>query len=330
MKKNIGNRIVQILLLLIIAAIGAAAVLTLKPSAETAQGGPGGMPPGITGGQAPGGRPGGPGNAEESLIAVESEKAARRDITQSIKVNGDVITNVSVKIYSDIGGIITSKSVSVGDYIRKGEVIAKVNPSVPGQVYSSSSVISTISGTITTVYTSVGDTINTQTPVVTIGDLSKLLIQTHIPEKFVSVLKPGLKAKVGFDAFPEEIFYASITEISPVMNPSSRTIEIKLSFDDPEGRIKAGMFARISLITKASYNTVSIPSSAVFSYYNQDSVYLIVGNEVKRQAVRTGLKSDEYVEILEGLNEEDKVVTQGINNLTDGSKIRMVESGEKQ
>jgi multidrug efflux pump subunit AcrA (membrane-fusion protein) len=328
MKKTIGDRIVQIMLLLIIAALGAAAVITLKPSGANP-----GEQPNMTGGQRPGGqRPGGqsgpPKGDVESVIAVESAKAELRDITQSIKVNGDVITDVSVDIYSDIGGIITSKAASVGDYIRKGEVIALVDPSVPGQVYSSSAITATITGTITADYKAVGDTINTQTPAATIGDLSNLLIQTYIPEKYVSVLKPGLSASITFDAFPDETFTASVTEISPVMNSSSRTIEIKLSFSDSDKKIKAGMFTRIKLVTRASINTVSIPSTAVFNYYDQDSVYLIDGDEVQRQGVTLGLKSDQWIEILGGINVGELVVIQGINNLTDGSKVRTVAAGE--
>lgn len=333
MKKTIGDRIIQILLLIIIAALGTFAVLTLKPSGDTD---PSAQRPGsgigMGGGQRPpgmaGGAPGRLGGEEEILIAVEADSAVLRDITQSIKVNGDVITDTSVDIYSDIGGVVTGKSASVGDYIRKGGIIAEVDPSIPGQVYSSSSVTATISGTITSDYAEVGDTINTQTPIATIGDLSNLLIQTYIPEKYVSVLKQGLKADVRFDAFPDEIFTASVMEISPVMNTSSRTIEIKLSFENPGAKIKAGMFARISLVTKASLGTLSIPATALFNYYDQDSVYLINDGQVKRQPVKLGLSSDQFIEVVGGLSEGDKVVTHGLNNLTDGSKIRTVSTGE--
>ena len=336
-KTDKGDRIVQIVLLLLIAG-GIAASLLLKTGA-----GAGGMPPAgaqaSSGGQRPsdGQRPAGmpagmkPGgeNGASAAIAVEAVTLERSTVSQSIKVNGDVSAETSVEIYPDTGGRLVSRKISLGDSVRKGQVIAAVDPSVPGQNYSDSPVTSTISGTVIELPYQVGATLSTQTPVATIGDLNDLVILTYIPERYISSLKNGLKAEVGFDAYPGDSFEAEIYEISPVMDADTRTLAVKLRMSEEDERIRPGMFATMKLITKQSPHTIAVPSMAVFNYYGDQAVYVITRDgKAERRIVSTGLKSDADIEITEGLTEGEKVITQGLSKITEGSSVRAVSLEE--
>jgi multidrug efflux pump subunit AcrA (membrane-fusion protein) len=365
---NKGDRIIQIILLLLVAG-GIAASLLLKTGAGSGGGmtSAGGMPPsgaqrpattqaapGDAAGQQPataqnaqapagqtsgsqrqggGQKPAGAGAAfnggASDAIAVEAVTLERSTVSQSIKVNGDVTAETAVEIYPDTGGRLIRRTINLGDSVRKGDVIAQVDPSVPGQNYSNSPVSSTISGTVIDLPYQVGATVSAQTAVATIGDLDDLVILTYIPERYISSLKSGLKARVGFDAYPEESFEAEIYEISPVMDTDTRTLSVKLRMTEKDERIRPGMFATMKLITKQSPQTIAVPSMAVFNYYGDQAVYVInEKGKAERRIVSTGLKSDADIEITEGLSEGERVITQGLSKITDGSAVRAVSLEE--
>jgi len=334
-----GDRIVQIILLLLIAAgIGTMIWLNLsggKSGAGGAAAGRGGYSApaggapagGAPGGARPSGGKAGGAPAGGAAIAVETIPVNRKDVSQYIRVNGDVILESQVEIYSDTSGRLVESAVKAGEKVSVNQVVARVDPSLPGQNYSVSTVRSTIAGTVLSVPLHVGDKVTTQTPLAVIGNLDEMMIQTYIPEKYISGLIPGLLAEVSFDALPGETFQGRISEISPVMDVTTRTLSVKLNLIKRDGRIRPGMFASMKLITKESRNTLSIPSQALLSYYGEPSVYVIAGeSSAERRIVKTGLSTDEEVEITEGLSEGDLVITQGQSKLTDGTRVRSVSA----
>ncbi|MDC7235768.1 MAG: efflux RND transporter periplasmic adaptor subunit [Spirochaetales bacterium] len=332
-----GDRIIQVILLILIAAgIGVIGFLKNPEPAGTGAPGPGGQ-----GGQrpqsaqtAPSGGEGQrsrPDPAGGNAIAVEAVPVQRTDVFRYIRVNGDVTVDNSVDIFSDTGGELVSANISLGDRVSKNEILFMVDPSLPGQNYSLSTVRSTISGTVINLPYKVGSKVTTGNAVATIGDLNDLMILTYIPERFVATLTEGLTADVSFDAFPGEVFKARITEINPVMDTTTRTLSVKLELLNRDERIRPGMFASMRLITEESRNTLSVPSQAVLSYYGDSVVYRINDkNQAERIRITTGLTSDEQVEILEGLEEGDRVITQGQSNLTTGTAVRAVDGNIKE
>jgi multidrug efflux pump subunit AcrA (membrane-fusion protein) len=262
-------------------------------------------------------------------VAVETYEIVLRDIFKSIRVNGDVTTESSIDIYPDTSGKLANLKIKLGDKVLKNNIIAYVDPSLPGQDYSLSPVRSTIDGTVTVLPMKVGDKVTTQTSVATVGDLKTLQITSYIPERYISTLQNGLQADIVFDAYPNEKFKGVITSISPIMDINTRTLEITLTLTEHDERIRPGMFASLQLITEQRINTLVVPAQALLSYYNEKVVYIINSeNMAERRTITTGLTTDESVEVLSGLTAGDIVITQGLNKLTEGTLVRSV-SGEK-
>ena len=264
-----GDRIVQIILLLLIAS-GIGGILWLNLPGDNSRAGgaagqsgysarpggaPSGSPPSGSAGRTGGGRPSGAGGsggvpAGPPAIAVETVPVERKDVSQYIRVNGDVILDNQVEIYSDTGGRLVELPLQAGDRVSVNQLIARVDPSLPGQNYSVSAVRSTIGGTVLTLPLQVGDKVTTQNPLAVIGNMEQMKIQTYIPEKFIAGLSPGLPAEVSFDALPGETFSALISEINPVMDTATRTLAVKLQLTRRDSRIRPGMFASMKLITR--------------------------------------------------------------------------------
>jgi len=293
------------------------------PSGGGQQGG--GAPPAGGGGQ---GRSGAARNA--TVVQVFTVEAGT--IENSVVINGDVLARNQVAIYPTVGGKLVETRIGIGDRAGIGNVVALVDPSRPGEVYSLSPVISTISGTVLQAPYSIGDTVSSQSALFVVGDLSVLRVETFVPERFVSSIKQGLGAAVSLEALPGETFYAEIDEVSPVLDPASRTLRIRLRFTDRTGsgavdtRIKAGMFATISLVTRTRANVPVIPRTSVINTYGSWIAFTVDENNIAhRRTLELGIENEKFFEVINGVNLGDRVVTAGQNFLTDGDPVRVLE-----
>jgi RND family efflux transporter MFP subunit len=252
-------------------------------------------------------------------------------IENSVVINGDVLARNEVSILPTVAGKLVEARYRVGDRVNLGDVVAMIDPSRPGEVYSWSPVVSTISGTVLQAPYSVGETLSTQSAVYAVGDLSGLRVETFVPERFVSSVRLGLPARISLEAIPGEIFGAEVDEVSPVLDPASRTLRIRLRFTgDPSGRVdervKAGMFATLSLVTNTRAGVPVIPRGSVINTYGSWIVFTVDENNIaRRRDVELGLENENLFEVLSGVELGDRVVSQGQNFLSDGDPVRIVE-----
>lgn len=313
--QRIGDRIVQVVLLLLIAGGIVLIAGTLGRGAAMSGSGGGAML----------GASGPPATDDDGAVAVEIETVGRATVREYIRVNGDVLAERTVAILPDTAGEVVERSVSVGQYVRRDQQIAVVDPSLPGQRFSLSPVLSTISGTVTAFNVQVGDTVSPQTTIATVGDLTDLEIVTYVPERFVAALEVGLEAEVTFEAFPGEDFVGRVVAVSPVLDAQSRTVEVTLVLDERDRRVKAGMFTAIRIVTDEATDILAVPKGALTSYYDQSVVYVVGPDRTAvRRSVETGLESADLVEITDGLTEGERIVLAGIGNVTDGAALRIV------
>ncbi|MDR1586635.1 MAG: efflux RND transporter periplasmic adaptor subunit [Treponema sp.] len=274
---------------------------------------------------------GGDGQQTRNATVVRVTPVILGTIENSVVINGDVLARNQVSILPTVAGKLVEARYGPGDRVMRGDVVAMVDPSRPGEVYSQSPVVSTISGTVLQAPYSVGETLSTQSAVYVVGDLSGLRVETFVPERFVSSVRIGLPAQVSLEAIPGETFRAEVDEVSPVLDPASRTLRIRLRFTgDPsgrvDGRVKAGMFATLSLVTNTRAGVPVIPRGAVINTYGSWIVFTVDENNVaRRQDVELGLENEELFEVLSGVEPGDRIVSQGQNFLSDGDPVRIVE-----
>ncbi|MDR0401004.1 MAG: efflux RND transporter periplasmic adaptor subunit [Treponema sp.] len=316
------SRIVTIVIIasiiLLGALIGGNLYMTLSPGR-----GRGSAAPRPAGGPASGPAQGGGGR---NVTAVRVTETAAGTIENSVVINGDVLAASQVSIYPNVAGKLTQMRFRIGDWVNRGQTVAAVDPSRPGEEYSVSPVVSTVSGTVLSVPANLGDTVGSSTVVFVIGDLANLVVETFVPERFSNAARQGLGALVSLEALPGEVFSATVNEVSPVLDPASRTLRIRLGFDQPDGRIRAGMFATVSLVTDVRHDVPVIPRGAVINSYGSWFVFVVdERNAARRRTVALGLENEDSVEILEGLALGDRVVSAGQNFLSDGDPVRIVE-----
>ncbi|MBN2324008.1 MAG: efflux RND transporter periplasmic adaptor subunit [Spirochaetes bacterium] len=277
-----------------------------------------------------GGRSGlGPSGArDQAVFPVNVSPAVYRRLENYIKLNGDVAAETTIYVYPDISGKVTDITVRVGEAVKEGQTVAVVDPSKPGSRYAKSPVTASISGIVTAIPVMHGAAVSSSVPIVELGSLERLRVETFVPERFVGKIKVGRSALLSFDAYPGLTFQARVAEMSPALDPVSRSMEIKLEFDDPKRQVKAGMFAEIRLVTEVRSNALTVPADSVINRGGRQVVFVLEGSNATEREVVSGISVDGMTEIVSGLSVDEMVVIRGQTLLDDGAKVRVVEGGK--
>jgi membrane fusion protein (multidrug efflux system) len=323
-RKAIGRAVLPLLLsLALVITVSGCGLFRQQGSEDTegAESGPPGPPAAAS-----------PGEPAAGVVAVTTTQARLGSISQTLEIGGEVVAEYQVNAFADIAGKVTEVLVEVGDTVAKGQLIAKVDPSKPGQQYAESPVAAPISGTVTSVAVLVGDTSSTTAPIATIGRLNALEIEALVPERFISKVRVGTEAVFSFAAWPGQEFSGRIVKLSPVVDSTSRTMKATLALDRADSRVKAGMYATVGLITDKREGVVIIPAGCVVSRNGKDSrqvVFVVEENRAVQRQVSTGLSSQGMVEITGGIAAGEEVVRSGQSLLSEGVEVRIISSEQQ-
>ena len=262
----------------------------------------------------------------EPGINIRTVKAERQDLSSRLFLSGDVEASVSVDVYPEAAGKLSELCAGVGDRVWEDQVIARIDPSRPGMKYAESPVRAPISGTVTAVNADPGSTVGAQMPLMTVGDISRLIISAQVPERYVYLVEKGQSALITTASEAGIGYRAKVITLSPVVNPVSRTLEIELGIIGP-APVKAGMFVGIDLETSVSKNCIVVPEKSVIFGDEAAYVYLICDGRAVRTGVSTGITDGGLVEITSGLTDADVVAAGGVSLLSDGVKVRVLDEG---
>jgi|APEBP8051073352_1049397.scaffolds.fasta_scaffold06114_2 membrane fusion protein (multidrug efflux system) len=174
---------------------------------------------------------------------------------------------------------------------------------------------------------SVGDYVKEGQELVNLEDISTLKIDFRLPESYLTQLRPGQRLEVASDAIPGQLFPAVLDAINPLVEAGGRAISLRAHLPNAEGRLRPGLFVRVRLIFEQRNNVLLIPEQAVVPDSKAPYVYRLVDGKAKRAPIKTGLRRDGQVEVIEGLSAGDEVVIAGQLKLRDGAAVRAAGQG---
>jgi multidrug efflux pump subunit AcrA (membrane-fusion protein) len=289
-----------------------------------------------------GGKKPGDSKQSEPVFAVNTSTAVQGQIWDYIALSGDIIAGSTVDVYSDVAGKVTQVFVEVGRRVNRGAAIAAVDPSKPGMNFIPGVASAPIAGTVIALPAQVGATVSQAVPLARISGTSALEIKLHVAERFISKVAMNQPCEISLDAWPGEIFRGAVTEISPVVDPASRTMEIKVNVTNQEDKLKEGMFAKVKLITEQKENIVKIPASALIQRFGES--YVFVTEELppdpeakpeegppvklyaaKKRIVKPGILIDGALEIMDGLKSSEEFIVKGQTLLNDNAHVNIIE-----
>jgi RND family efflux transporter MFP subunit len=242
------------------------------------------------------------------------------------------VAGTTVDVYSDAAGKVIRVYTAVGEQVSRGAPIAAVDPSRAGMDYLPSVAAAPISGVVTSLPAQVGMTVSQSVPLARIAGGNALEIRLYVAERFISRIGLHQPCEITLDAWPGEVFRGSVNEIAPTVDPASRTMEVKVNVENPGSRLKAGMFAKVRIITEEKAGIVKIPSSALIQRFGEEYVFAVEADPenpenhiVRRKIVQPGILIDGVLEITEGLTPDDEVVVRGQTLLEEGARVNVID-----
>jgi len=270
---------------------------------------------------------------EVPVFAVNTVLAVQGQIQDYITLSGDIYAGSTVDVYPEVQfGKIAEILVSVGSRVNRGTSLVAIDPSRPGMTYRWSYATAPISGTIVALPAQIGMMVSSAVPLARIAGGSGLEIRLNVAERFISRMSVNLPCEVTLDAWPGETFYGSISEVSPTIDLTSRTMEVRVNVRDTSNKLKPGMFAKVRVVTERKNNIVKIPAAAVISRFGEQYVYIIEKdaenpeiNLAKKRVITPGILIDGVMEITSGLAPNEEIIVRGQTLLDDGSRVNIIE-----
>ena len=148
--------------------------------------------------------------------------------------------------------------------------------------------------------------------VMTLGDLSSVWLLAEVFERQSQWVEDGQSAEVSLSYIPGKTWQGKVEYIYPSLDPKTRTLKVRLRFDNPGERLKPNMYANVKIFGGAKENTIVIPIEGLIRTGRNERVIIALGEgKFEAREVKVGVESGNYVEIINGDNDGEKIVTSG-------------------
>ena len=158
--------------------------------------------------------------------------------------------------------------------------------------------------------------------IITLDDLKKIVIDIKDPENYVSILKPGLKAEIKNSAFNKS-FKGIVESISSRIDPSTRSILARIIVDNSNFEIIPGQLMTVKIIYDET-NQIGVPESAVTIQGNTAFVYVVNTDTAEKKNIKMGKRNFGKVSIISGINEGDMVISEGVSKVRNNAKVKII------
>lgn len=259
----------------------------------------------------------GPGTVEVALTAevinrlgVRTAAVERRDLPRRIETVGYVEYDRSRlwHVYPLSAGTIQRLTVhSEGERIRKGEFLFHL--ASPMLSRTKDETYAEADGIVVALNVIDGQWVEPDAPAITLGDLSTVWVLAEVFEGQASWVRPGQTAEIRIASDRERSWSARVQYVYPNLDPETRTLKVRMTVPNPGEALKPNMLAEVTLDCGASEAALAVPREALIETGREERVVLSLGDgRFSPRTVVSGLESDDWVQILEGLEEGEEVV----------------------
>jgi RND family efflux transporter MFP subunit len=170
----------------------------------------------------------------------------------------------------------------------------------------------------------------TRTGICTIVDMGSLEIEVDVSETYINRVKPGQPVEAVLDAYPDWRIPAHVITSVPTADRQKATVKVRIGFQELDPRILPDMGVKVSFLEERTPEAANapvkprllVPKSAVRTEGNQSVVFVVRDDRVERRAVKVGAAQGDQVEVISGLNSGEKIVVEGHDGLSDGTRVK--------
>jgi membrane fusion protein (multidrug efflux system) len=209
-------------------------------------------------------------------------------------------------------------AVTQGDWER-----AKAGLDLAKEKLTKTKVFAPMAGSVKEKKVTAGDYIRNGTFLVSIIRTDLLKLNFSVTEKDVGSIRMDQDVLFTVDAFPGRDFRGRVKTIYPGLEEKTRSLQVEAVVANTDGRLKPGLFCRVTLFTGPPRDTVVVPITALLYDNSTTKLFVVEGDRAKEKKVRLGRKYGEFMEIVEGAKDKETVVTVGQNNLMEGVLVNV-------
>lgn len=251
--------------------------------------------------------------AQEKALGLTLAAAAPRPVADVLYLNGEVrpVAGRQAQASSRIPGQITQVYVTVGQYVRVGQRLARVQARLVGDPPPSVDILAPMSGTIEQVTATVGQSIEPTTPLFSLRDSREVSVVARVYEEDLGKIRVGQDTNLEFISYPGQPFAGRIQLLGPSLDPLTRTVDVWVTVTNDQGILRPNLFARVGVILRQEDAALTVPTAAVIEANGERFVFLKQSGTYVRTEIQTGVRDHAVTEVKAGLVPGDQVVVQG-------------------
>ena len=256
---------------------------------------------------------------------VDDAETQSKVTAAAVRQAESALAAARVNATKGLGDARTQSSVAAG-----GVEAAQAALDVARAELARAAIRSPITGTVTKRAINDGETVDPATPAFEVIDSSSLDVVANLPAGFLGRVKTGDLATVHVEPLPDREFSGGVVQVAPSVDPQTNTIAVRVRLANPDGELKAGIFANARIAVEIHQNALTVAQTALVVEGDETFVFVSRGEKVEKRRVSVGIRDGDRVEVTEGLKDNERVVTQGAYGLGDGTKIKIVEGEVKK
>jgi len=170
-----------------------------------------------------------------------------------------------------------------------------------------------------------GTRVASGSPIATLMSYNEMFMEINLPEKNISELEVGQNVLITNYTLPEDTLKGTVSELSPAISTETRTFTGVIDVENPEMKLRPGMFVKADIITAQKDSTVVIPKDVIMTGNRGKYVFVVGRNSAADdRRITTGIENPDYVEVVEGLQANDRLIVKGFETLRDDSKVKII------
>jgi len=310
MRKGVKTVVILFVILVVVAGLGAVAYYRYREKIELLAGGRFGH-----------------GKTEEVATAtpVAVYEVRTGAIAESLVLNGEVVPVAEVNIFSTVPGKVKEIPVKEGQRVSKDTVLAYIDRSEAGLAFAPTPVKSTINGIVKEVMIEIGAYITPQVPLFQIIDMDTVEVVVHVPERDIYRVKRGLEAQVHIISYSDRTFKGRVELLSPVVDPVSRSREVRIRIKNQSHMLKPGMFGECRIIVRKKENATIIPRASVIERNKKEVVFIVKEGRAIQVQPEFDIYEGNRVSVKKGIEPGTRVIVIGQQNVDNGDEVKVTE-----
>jgi RND family efflux transporter MFP subunit len=174
-------------------------------------------------------------------------------------------------------------------------------------------------------YHTQGTQVEAGVTMVKIMDYKTMYMDVQLPEKYISVIKPGQVVKLTNYTIPDDTIIGNVTQLSPAINADTRTFKGTVSIDNRDFLLRPGMFVKADIVTSRKDSAIVIRKNIILSRQRGKTVFIVDRGVAAERIIETGLENITNVEVTRGLAKNERIVTSGFETLSNRSKVKIIK-----